>query len=305
MKQAGREAHSPALPAHPRRDAVLPVRQRRIGWFPRHSILPGFGLSLGITLLVLCLIVLLPLAAMMGDASSLGWSGFTKLLASPRVQGAFRVSLVCSLLAAVTSAIFGLLIAWVLVRTRFPGRRVADAMVDLPFALPTAVAGIALSTLYARNGWLGALLAPLGIHVAYTVTGVYVALTFVGLPFVVRSVQPVLQDLEAEQEEAATTLGANPLQIFRRVLLPAILPSLCSGFAMAFARALGEYGSVIFISSNRPMQSEIVPLLIVNRLEQFDFDGAAAIGTLMLVLSFCVLLGITLLQRLALSPRHA
>jgi sulfate transport system permease protein len=281
------------------------VWRRGAAWFPRHSILPGFGLSLGITLVGLSLIVVLPLAAMVGDAGSLGLGGFTTLLGNARVLAAFRVSLVCSLLAALTSLIFGLLIAWVLVRTRFPGRRLADAMVDLPFALPTAVAGIALSTLYAPNGWLGALLAPLGIRVAYTVIGIYVALTFVGLPFVVRSVQPVLQDLEADQEEAATMLGAGRLQIFCRVLFPAILPSLCAGFAMAFARALGEYGSVIFISSNRPFRSEIVPLLIVNRLEQFDFAGAAAIGTLMLALSFCILLGITLLQRLTLGRRHA
>jgi sulfate transport system permease protein len=268
------------------------------------GILPGFRLSLGITLFALSLLVLLPTAAMVGDAASLGPAGLWRVATSPRVIGAFRVSLVCSLLAALTCAVFGLLIAWVLVRTRFPGRRIADAMVDLPFALPTSVAGIALSTLYAPNGWLGGLLAPLGIHVAFTVVGIYVALTFVGLPFVVRSVQPVLQDLEAEQEEAAMMLGADRFQTFSRVLFPAILPSLCAGFAMAFARGLGEYGSVIFISSNRPMVSEIVPLLIVTKLEQFDFAGAAAIGTLMLLLSFCVLLAITLVQRLGHIPRR-
>jgi sulfate transport system permease protein len=247
------------------------------------GILPGFRLSLGITLFGLSVLVFLPTAAMVGDAGTLGVSGLWHLLSTPRVLGAFRVSLVCAALAALTAATFGLLIAWVLVRTRFPGRRIADAMVDLPFALPTSVAGI----------------------VAFTVVGVYVALTFVGLPFVVRSVQPVLQDLEVEQEEAAFMLGAGRWQTFARVLFPAILPSLCAGFTMAFARALGEYGSVIFISSNRPMVSEIVPLLIVNQLEQFDFAGAAAIGTLMLVLSFCVLLIIMLLQRFVRTARDA
>ena len=271
----------------------------------RTGILPGFRLSLGITLFGLSVLVFLPTAAMVGDAGTLGIAGLWHLLTTPRVLGAFRVSLVCAALAALTSAAFGLLIAWVLVRTRFPGRRVADAMVDLPFALPTSVAGIALSTLYAPNGWLGGLLAPFGVRIAFTVVGVYVALTFVGLPFVVRSVQPVLQDLEAEQEEAALMLGAGRWQTFSRVLFPAILPSLCAGTAMAFARALGEYGSVIFISSNRPMVSEIVPLLIVNQLEQFDFAGAAAIGTLMFVLSFCFLLAITLLERLVRTARDA
>ena len=270
----------------------------------QRSILPGLGLSLGITLFVLSLIVFLPTAAMVGDAATLGVGGLVHLLATPRVLGAFKVSLGCAALAALTSAVFGLLIAWVLVRTRFPGRRLADAMVDLPFALPTSVAGIALSTLYAPNGWLGSLVAPYGIRISFTVVGVYIALTFVGLPFVVRSVQPVLQDMEAEQEEAAHMLGAGRLQIFSRVIFPAILPSLTAGFAMAFARGLGEYGSVIFISSNRPGVSEIVPLLIVNQLEQFDFAGAAAIGTLMLILSLVLLCGIMLLQRLVRSGRH-
>lgn len=264
----------------------------------RVTILPGFGLSLGLMLFLLSVIVFIPAAAMLGDAGTLGVAGIVRLLATPRVLGAFKVSLGCAALAALTAAAFGLLIAWVLVRTRFPGRRLADAMVDLPFALPTSVAGIALSTLYAPNGWLGALLAPYGIRVSFTVIGVYVALTFVGLPFVVRSVQPVLQDLEAEQEEAAHMLGASRWQAFQRVILPTILPSLTAGFAMAFARGLGEYGSVIFISSNRPGVSEIVPLLIVNQLEQFDFAGAAAIGSVMLILSFLFLLAILGLQRL-------
>jgi sulfate transport system permease protein len=270
----------------------------------RRSILPGFRLSLGITLFVLSLIVFLPAAAMIGDAATLGVGGLVRLLATPRVLGAFKVSLGCAALAALTAAGFGLLIAWVLVRTRFPGRRLADAMVDLPFALPTSVAGIALSTLYAPNGWLGALLAPFGIRVSFTVIGIYVALTFVGLPFVVRSVQPVLQDMEAEQEEAAHMLGAGRWQTFRRVIFPAILPSLTAGFAMAFARGLGEYGSVIFISSNRPGVSEIVPLLIVNQLEQFDFAGAAAIGAVMLLLSFLFLLAIIVLQRMVRAEPH-
>lgn len=280
--------------------AGVNVRARK-----KRGVLPGLGLGLGITLFVLSLIVFLPTAAMVGDAATLGVHGLIGLLVTPRVLGAFKVSLGCAALAALTSAVFGLLIAWVLVRTRFPGRRLADAMVDLPFALPTSVAGIALSTLYAPNGWLGSLLAPYGIRISFTVIGVYVALTFVGLPFVVRSVQPVLQDLEAEQEEAAHMLGAGRFQIFSRVIFPAILPSLTAGFAMAFARGLGEYGSVIFISSNRPGVSEIVPLLIVNQLEQFDFAGAAAIGTLMLVLSLGLLCGIMLLQRLVRSGRHA
>jgi sulfate/thiosulfate transport system permease protein len=241
---------------------------------------------------------------MVSDALTLGPQGMRDLLVTPRVLGAFKVSLVCAAAAAVTSAVFGLLIAWVLVRTEFPGRRLADAMVDLPFALPTSVAGIALSTLYAPHGWLGALLAPLGLRVSFTVLGVYVALTFVGLPFVVRSLQPVLQDLEAEQEEAAHMLGAGRWQTFTRVIFPAILPALTAGFAMAFARGLGEYGSVIFISSNRPGVSEIVPLLIVNQLEEFDFAGAAAIGTIMLLLSFLFLLVILLLQRAARGRRH-
>jgi len=270
----------------------------------RRSILPGFRLSLGITLFVLSLIVFLPAGAMIGDAATLGVGGLVRLLATPRVLGAFKVSLGCAALAALTAAGFGLLIAWVLVRTRFPGRRLADAMVDLPFALPTSVAGIALSTLYAPNGWLGALLAPFGIRVSFTVIGIYVALTFVGLPFVVRSVQPVLQDMEAEQEEAAHMLGAGRWQTFRRVIFPAILPSLTAGFAMAFARGLGEYGSVIFISSNRPGVSEIVPLLIVNQLEQFDFAGAAAIGAVMLLLSFLFLLAIIVLQRMVRAEPH-
>jgi sulfate transport system permease protein len=213
------------------------------------------------------------------------------------VLAAFRVSFMTSALAAAINAVFGLLVAWVLVRYEFPGRRVVDALVDLPFALPTAVAGIALTALYAGNGWVGGLLEPLGLKVAFTPLGIVVALTFIGLPFVVRTVQPVLQDLEAEQEEAAAMLGADRAQAFLRVILPAVMPALLTGITLAFARALGEYGSVIFIAGNLPMVSEIVPLLIIIKLEQFDYAGATAIGTLMLMASFVLLLAINLLQR--------
>jgi sulfate transport system permease protein len=263
----------------------------------RPSILPGFGLTLGITLSYLSLVVLIPLASLAAGAAGLGWQGFWDAVLAPRVLAAFRISFGTSVAAALINAVFGLLVAWVLVRYEFPGRRIVDALVDLPFALPTAVAGIALSALYAGNGWIGGLLEPLGLKVAFTPLGIVVALTFVGLPFVVRTVQPVLQDLEAEQEEAATMLGAGRAQTFGRVILPAILPALLTGFTLAFARALGEFGSVIFIAGNLPMVSEIVPLLIIIKLEQFDYAGATAIGTLMLMASFALLLAINLLQR--------
>ncbi|WP_207477970.1 sulfate ABC transporter permease subunit CysT [Arenibaculum pallidiluteum] len=263
----------------------------------RPSILPGFGLTLGITIAYLSLVVLIPLAALAANAAGLGWSGFWNAVLTPRVLAAFRVTFGTSLAAGLINAVFGLLVAWVLVRYEFPGHRIVDALVDLPFALPTAVAGIALTALYAGNGWIGGLLEPMGLKVAFTPLGIVVALTFVGLPFVVRTVQPVLQDLEAEQEEAAAVLGAGRLQTFLRVILPAILPALLTGFTLAFARALGEYGSVIFIAGNLPMVSEIVPLLIIIKLEQFDYAGATAIGTLMLMASFALLLAINLLQR--------
>lgn len=266
------------------------------GSWCKPSILPGFGATLGLTLTYACLIVLIPLAALVLRTLGHGWSGILEVMLRPRVLAAFRVSLLCSLGAACVSAFTGVLIAWVLVRYRFPSRRFADAIVDLPFALPTAVAGISLAALYAPNGWVGALLAPLGIRVAFTPLGILVALIFVGLPFVVRTVQPVLQEMEHEQEEASAVLGASRLQTFRRVILPTIMPALLTGFALALARALGEYGSVIFIAGNRPMVSEIVPLLIVVELEQFDYAGAATIGTLMLVLSFLLLLAINRLQ---------
>jgi sulfate/thiosulfate transport system permease protein len=262
------------------------------------SVLPGFGLTLGFTLSYLGLIVLIPLGALVlaaGGAGAEAWQS----LASPRVLAAFRVSFGTALVAAVVNAVFGLIVAWVLVRYAFPGKRLVDSLIDLPFALPTAVAGIALTALYAGNGWLGQYLEPLGVKVAFTPLGIVVALIFIGLPFVVRTVEPVLQDLDPEVEEAAATLGARRWQAFRRVILPAILPALLTGFALAFARGLGEYGSVIFIAGNMPMVSEIVPLLIVIELEQYDYAGATVVGTAMLAASFLLLLAINLLQRWA------
>ena len=261
------------------------------------SILPGFGLSLGFTLAYLGLIVLVPLSAAFLRAAGMSFHDFVAAVASPRVIAAYRLSFGASLAAAFVNMVFGLIIAWVLVRYPFPGRRIFDALVDLPFALPTAVAGIALTSLYSPNGWLGRWLSPLGINVAFTWTGVFVALTFIGLPFVVRTVQPVLLDLEPEIEEASSTLGANRWQTITRILLPELAPSLLTGFALAFARALGEYGSVIFISGNMPMKTEIVPLLIITKLEQYDYQGATAIAVVMLVASFLLLLLINLLQK--------
>jgi sulfate transport system permease protein len=261
------------------------------------TILPGFGLTLGFTLAYLGLIVLVPLSAAFLKTAGMSWHEFTAAVASPRVVAAYRLSFGASLAAGFVNMVFGLIVAWVLVRYSFPGKRIVDALVDLPFALPTAVAGIALTSLYAPNGWVGRLLAPLGFKVAFTWTGVFVALTFIGLPFVVRTVQPVLIELEPEIEEAASTLGANRLQTLTRILLPELMPSLLTGFALAFARALGEYGSVIFISGNMPMKTEIVPLLIITKLEQYDYRGATAIAVVMLVSSFVLLLLINLLQK--------
>ena len=265
---------------------------------PRASrkVLPGFGLSLGITCTYLSLLVLLPLATVFTQSAELSWSGFWAIITNPRVMASYRVTFGTSFLAAVVNTVFGLLVAWVLVRYRFPGRRLVDAMVDLPFALPTAVAGIALTTLYAPNGWIGGSLEPLGLTISYTWLGITVALIFIGLPFVVRTVQPVLDDLELEVEEAAASLGAGRWQTFTRVVLPAMAPALLTGFALAFARAIGEYGSVVFISGNMPMKTEIVPLLIITKLEQFDYAGATAIALVMLVTSFALLLSINLLQ---------
>ena len=259
-------------------------------------VLPGFGLSLGFTIVYLSLIVLIPLSAAFIKTAQLTWPAFWAIVTAPRVVASYRLTFGASLCAALVNVVFGLIVAWVLVRYRFPGRRIVDALVDLPFALPTAVAGIALTGLFAGNGWFGARLAPLGIKVAFTPLGVFVALTFIGLPFVVRTVQPVLESLPRELEEAATTLGASRFDAFRRVVLPVVLPALITGFALAFARAIGEYGSVIFIAGNMPMVSEITPLLIITKLEQYDYNGATAIAVVMLVVSFVLLLAINMLQ---------
>jgi sulfate/thiosulfate transport system permease protein len=260
-------------------------------------VLPGFGLTLGFTATYLGLVVLIPLSTILVSSASLGWSGLWASVTTPRVLASYRLSLVASLTAALVSLGFGLVVAWVLTRYRFPGKRVVDALVDLPFALPTAVAGISLTTLYGPNGWIGSLLAPLGIPVAFTPAGVVVALTFVGLPFVIRTLQPVLEDLESEVEEAAASLGASRWQTFRRVLLPAIRPALLTGFTLAFARAVGEYGSVVFISGNMPLRTEIAPLLIMTKLEQFDYAGASGVAVVLLVLSFVLLVAINLQGR--------
>lgn len=264
--------------------------------FKAHSVLPGFNLALGFTLLYLSLIVLIPLSSLFFKTATLGWGGFYDVATSDRVLAALRVTFTTSFVAAIVNACFGLIVAWVLVRYRFPGKRIVDALVDLPFALPTAVAGITLATLYAPNGWLGQYFAAQDIKVAYTPLGIVVALTFIGLPFVVRTVQPVLADVEAEVEEAAASLGAGRWDVFRRVIFPAIFPALLTGFSLAFARAIGEYGSVIFIAGNMPYISEISPLLIVAKLEQYDYAGATAIAVIMLLLSFGLLLAINALQ---------
>jgi sulfate/thiosulfate transport system permease protein len=268
-------------------------------------VLPGFGLSLGITMFALSAIVLIPLSAAVFKAAGLGWEGFWHAISSARALAAFRVSISTSFYAAAFDLFAGLLVAWVLVRYRFPGRRFFDAIVDLPFALPTAVAGIALTALYAKNGWVGKHLYAWGIESAFSPLGITIALTFIGLPFVVRSVQPVLADFEPEFEEAAATLGASRLATFGRVILPELTPALLTGFTMAFARALGEYGSVVFISGNMPMKTEILPLLIITQLEQFQYAQATALGTAMLALSFVFLLVINSLQRWSLSRRGA
>ncbi|MDB5688917.1 MAG: sulfate transporter permease [Sphingomonas bacterium] len=275
--------------------ARLPAVRRRRFW-KRRSVLPGFGLTFGFSLLYLSLIVLIPISTVFVRTAGMGFGDFLAVAFSPRALAAYRLSFGASLAAAGINAVFGLLIAWVLVRYDFPGKRVVSAMVDLPFALPTAVAGIALTALYADTGWIGGYLAPLGINVAYTPLGVVVALIFIGLPFVVRSVEPVLADLGRDVEEAAASLGADRGQTFRRVILPAILPALLTGFALAFARGVGEYGSVIFIAGNQPFRSEIAPLLIVTQLEQYDYPGATAIACVMLVISFLLLLLINLIQ---------
>jgi len=260
------------------------------------KVLPGFNLTLGYTLLYLSLIVLIPLAALVLKTFTLTWDQFVAAVTSPRVMASYRLTFGASFIAALVNGVFGLLVAWVLVRYRFPGKKFVDALVDLPFALPTAVAGIALTALLAGNGWIGQFLEPLGIKLAFNPNGVVIALIFIGLPFVVRTVQPVLEDTERELEEAAMSLGATRWQTFSRVILPSILPALLTGFAMAFARAVGEYGSVIFIAGNMPMVSEITPLIIIGKLEQYDYAGATAVATVMLVISFVLLLVINALQ---------
>jgi sulfate transport system permease protein len=263
----------------------------------RHRrVLPGFRLTLGFTLFYLGLIVLIPLAATFAKTGALTWPQFRHAVASPTALAAYKLSFGASFFAALVNAFFGLLVAWVLVRYKFWGKRFMDALVDLPFALPTAVAGITLATLYAQNGWIGRWLVPYGIKVSYTPLGVFVALTFIGLPFVVRTVQPVLEDFDQEVEEAAASLGANRFKTFFRVILPMIFPALVTGFALAFARALGEYGSVVFISSNIPLKTQIVPVLIMSKLEQFDYAGATALAVVMLAVSFLLLLTINWLQ---------
>ncbi len=262
----------------------------------RRGVLPGFGLSTGVTILWLGLVVLLPLSAVVLKASSLTWEQAWAVVASPRALASYRLSFLAAFVAAAVNTVFGVLVAWVLARYRFPGRGLLDAVVDLPFALPTAVSGIALTAVYARNGWIGGLLEPLGIQAAYTPLGVTIALTFIGLPFVVRTVQPVLEEAEPELEEAAWVLGAGRGEVFRKVLLPAIAPAALTGFTLAFARAIGEYGSVVFIAGNMPMKTEIAPLLIMTRLEQFDYPGAAALATVLLTASFLLLLAINRLQ---------
>jgi sulfate transport system permease protein len=264
---------------------------------PKRSVLPGFGLSLGFTLLYLSLIVLLPLSAAFLKTAGMTWPAFVEAVASSRVMASYRLSFGASFLAALVNMAFGLIVAWVLVRYPFPGRRLVDALVDLPFALPTAVAGIALTTIYSPHGWIGRYLEPLGIKAVFSPLGVFLALTFVGLPFVVRTLQPVLAELEPEMEEVAVSLGAGRLQTFARVIFPEILPALLTGFALAFARALGEYGSVVFISGNMPFHTEITPLLIITKLEQYDYRGATAIAVVLLVVSFLLLLLINLLQK--------
>jgi sulfate/thiosulfate transport system permease protein len=260
------------------------------------SVLPGFGLTFGFTTFFLCAIVLLPLAALVVVATSTTWHDFLHLVLSPRALGSYRLSFGASALAASINLVFGFVIAWTLTRYDFPGRKLIDALIDMPFALPTAVSGIALTTVFAQNGWIGRYLEPFGIKVAYTWIGVTVALTLISMPFAVRSMQPALLEVQRDLEDAAETLGAGRFYVFRRIILPTVLPALLTGFTLAFARAVGEYGSVIFIAGNLPMKTEITPLLIVIRLEEFDYKGAAALGFVMLVISFVVLLTINLLQ---------
>ena len=262
----------------------------------RSRVLPGFGLSLGFTLAYLSLIVLIPLSAVFIKSLGIGWEGFWEIISSERILKSLQLSFTTAILAALINVVFGLLLAWCLVRYSFPGKRIGDALVDLPFALPTAVAGIALTSLYASSGWIGQYLEPMGIKVAYTPIGITLALIFIGIPFVVRTVQPVLADVETELEEAASALGANRFQIVTKIILPILFPALLTGFALAFARGVGEYGSVIFIAGNQPFKTEIAPLMIISRLEEYDYAGATTIAVVMLVISFFILFLINLLQ---------
>lgn len=263
----------------------------------RRKVLPGFGITMGYSVLYLSLVVLLPLSALLFNSTGLTWAKFWDVATDARVLASYRISLSTAGAAALTDAFLGLLLAWVLVRYEFPGKRIFDALIDLPFALPTAVAGVSLTALYSQNGWIGSLLEPLGLKVAFTPLGITLALMFIGIPFVVRTVQPVLEDLDRDTEEAAATLGAGRWRTFLRVILPELLPALLTGFALAFARGIGEYGSVVFISGNMPMRTEIAPLLIMTKLEQFDYAGATAVALLLLLLSFLMLLVINTLQR--------
>jgi sulfate transport system permease protein len=260
------------------------------------SALPGFGLTMGYTVLYLSLVVLLPLGALVIKSTAMGWSGFWQAAWNPRVVASYKLTLGTSLVAATINAVFGLMAAWTLVRYAIPGKKFIDALVDLPFALPTAVSGIALTAVYAKSGWIGQYLEPLGIHVAFTPLGIVVALTFIGLPFVVRTLQPAIEEIDRESEEAAASLGATRWQTFWRVIFPSVMPALLTGFALSFARALGEYGSVVFISGNMPMRTEISSLLIITKLEQYDYAGATAIATVMLAASFVLLFAINALQ---------
>lgn len=269
----------------------------------KHSILPGFGLTMGFTMMYMGVVVLLPLATIFLKSAGVGWGQFWNTVTEPRLMASYKLSFGAAFIAASVNAVFGLVVAWVLVRYHFPGKRIIDGLVDLPFALPTAVAGISLTTLYAGNGWIGKYLAVLGIKVAFTPLGIIVALTFIGLPFVVRMVQPVLQTLDREIEEAAASLGADRFKTFSRVIFPELLPAVLAGFALAFARALGEYGSVVFISGNMPMRTEITPLLIMTKLEQYDYYGASAVAAVMLIASFAMLFLINILQWWS-SSRH-
>ena len=271
--------------------------------FRKHSVLPGFGLTLGFTIFYLTLIVLIPLSALFLKSATLGFHDFWQTISNPRVVASYRLTFGTSLIAACINSLFGFIVAWTLVRYEFPGKRAIDALVDLPFALPTAVSGIALTAIYAKNGWIGQYLAPLGIKAAFSSLGIVIAMTFIGMPFVVRTLQPALEDLPKENEEAAASLGANRFQTFWRVILPSVLPALLTGFALSFARALGEYGSVVFISGNMPMKTEITSLLIISRLEEYDTAGATAIAVVMLLASFTLLFAINALQWWT-SQRH-